>query len=254
MRRDPILAITALLTLVVSAAHAQTLADSLTVTQTAVACASPPTLSSGTPLDALRVIGAQDTVLRSLFGPRDLLIINGGTAKGVQLGQQYFVRRRIGFGISYGDRSPHAVRTAGRIRIVAANDTTAIAIVDHSCDGIVSGDYLEPFIAPPVPPGTDRTDTSGALDFSSLGRVLFGDEERNTGGTDDYMLIDRGADQSIVPGVRFAIYRDLGVAGLPLASIGEATVVATAPTMALVRINLARDAVRSGDLVVPRKP
>ena len=253
MRRHSILS-TVLLTLAVSTAHAQIPADSLTLPQTLVACAPPPTTSRGTPSDALRVIGAQDTVPRSLFGPRDLLVINGGTAKGAQLGQQYFVRRRVGFGMVYGDRSPHTVRTAGWIRIVAANDTTAIAIVDHSCDGIVSGDYLDPFVAPAVPAGIDRPDTAGALDFSSLGRVIFGDEERTSGASGDYMLIDRGADRGVVPGSRFAIYRDLGVAGLPLASIGEAAVVATGPTMALVRINVARDAVRSGDFVVPRKP
>ncbi len=253
MRPHAILAATALLTLAASTVHAQAPADSLTPLQTSVACALPPATSSGPPADALLVIGAQDTVLRRLFNQRDLLIINGGSAKGVQIGQQYFVRRRDGFGITSANGSPHAVRTGGWIQIVAVNDTTAIATVEHSCDGMFEGDFLEPFVAPVVPPGADRADTSGTPDFASLGRVLYGDQERRTGAIGEYMLIDRGADQGVSPGAHFAVYRDLGAGGLPLASIGELTVVSIGPTMAVARINLARDAVQSGDFVVPRK-
>ena len=253
MRPQGILALTALLTLAASTAHAQPPADPLTPLQVSVACALPPATSSGPPDDALLVIGAQDTVPRRLFGQRDLLVVNGGSTKGVQLGQQYFVRRREGFGIAYANRSPHAVRTAGWIRVVAVNETTAIATVEHGCDGIFEGDFLEPFVAPVVPPGADRADTSGTPDFASLGRVLFGDQERHTGATGEYMVIDQGTDQGVSPGAHFAVYRDLGAGGLPLASIGELTVVSTAPTMAVARINLARDAVQSGDLVAPRK-
>ena len=253
MHRTRILAVTALLTLAASAAGAQAPADSLTPLQVSVACALPPATSTGAPAGALLVIGAQDTVPRGLFSQRDLLVVNGGSAGGVQLGQQYFVRRREGFGIAYANRSPHAVRTAGWIRIVAVNDTTAIAVVEHACDGIFEGDFLDPFVAPVIPPGADRADTSGTLDFGSLGRVLFGDQERRTGATGEYMVIDRGADQGVSPGAHFAVYRDLGAGDLPLASIGELTVVSTGPTLAVARINLARDAVQSGDFVVPRK-
>ena len=253
MHRQRILAVTALLTLAASGARAQAPADSLTPLQLSVACALPPATNTGAPADALLVIGAQDTVPRRLYSQRDLLVVNGGSAGGVQLGQQYFVRRREGFPIPYADRSPHAVRTVGWIRIVAVNDTTAIAFVEHACDGILGGDFLDPFVAPVIPPGSDRADTSGTLDFGSLGRVLFGDHERRTGAIGEFIVIDRGADQGVSPGARFAVYRDLGAGELPLAAIGEVTVVSTSPTLAVARINRARDAVRSGDFVVPRK-
>ncbi|PYR31128.1 MAG: hypothetical protein DMF92_06430 [Acidobacteria bacterium] len=248
-----ILAAIALLTVGVSATHAQSPPDSLSPLQIALACAPPPATSSGTPAGKLRVIGAQDSSPRSLFGQSDLLVISGGTEKGMQLGQQFFLRRRSSFGTAAGDRAPRLIRTAGWLRIVAANDVTAIATVEYGCDGILVGDYLEPFVVPVVPAGADRADTSGELDFTSLGRVLAGDEERLGGGTGEYMLIDRGEDQGVSPGARFAVYRDLRVGGLPLSAIGEVTVVSTGPTMAVVRINQARDAVQSGDWVVPRR-
>ena len=41
------------------------------------------------------------------------------------------------------------------------------------------------------------------------------------------MLIDWGQEQGLTPGARFAIYRDVGVAGVPLASVGEGVVIST---------------------------
>ena len=41
------------------------------------------------------------------------------------------------------------IHTTGWLRIVAVNDTTAIAQIEHVCDGVIAGDYLEPFVAPP---------------------------------------------------------------------------------------------------------
>src|SRR4029077_2162813 len=67
--------------------------------ETAVACAQPPTLGARHE-GALRIIGAQDSTLRALFGSRDLLVVDGGTQAGVTLGQQFFVRRAIRFGLS----------------------------------------------------------------------------------------------------------------------------------------------------------
>ncbi len=253
MQPQRIFVVTALLALAASAARAQAPADSLTPLQLSVACALPPATSTGPPADAFRVIGTQDTVPRALFGERDLLVLNGGSTKGVQLGQQFFIRRREGFGLAYANRSPHAVRTAGWIRVVAVNETTAIATVEHGCGAIMEGDYLDPFVAPSVPPGSDRADMSGTPDFEALGRVLFGDQERRAGATGEYMMIDQGTDQGVSPGAHFAVYRDLGPSGFPLASIGELTVVSTGQTLAVARITRARDAVQSGDFVVPRK-
>jgi hypothetical protein len=63
----------------------------------ATACAPPPSLDDAPP-HALRIIGSQDPTPRSLFGDRDLLVVSGGTSAGVQLGQQFFIRRTMTFG------------------------------------------------------------------------------------------------------------------------------------------------------------
>ena len=217
----------------------------------AAACAPPPSLDAP-PAKPLRVIATQDTTPRSLAGDRDLIVISGGTLAGVQLNQAYYVRRPIRFGTS---SSGHAlgVKTLGWIRIVAANDATAIAAVEHACGGIIERDYLVPFVAPVLPAGADRDDATGEPDFASLGRVIVGSEDRQAAGAGDFVLIDRGASQGIAAGMRVAIYRDVRTPGLPLASVGDAVVISVGPAIALTRITRARDAVLSGDYVAVRK-
>jgi hypothetical protein len=234
--------------------------EKLSPIQLSIACSIPPqTVVPGAA--ALHVIGAQDTIPRTAFAERDLLVIDAGTAKGVQLGQQYFVRRTVRPGLLTG-LTRKAVHTTGWLRIVAANDTTAIASVTYTCSAIEAGDYLDPFVAPPALGDLATVDRSVPPDFKDMGRVLFGDEEHATAAAGDYMLIDRGMDKGLTPGARFAIYRDvhrwmrdgysMALGQLPLASIGEGVVVATGETMSVLRIVSARDAVYRGDYVVPR--
>ena len=216
----------------------------------AVACAPPPTFDL--PGEPLRIIGAQDIVARSEFGSRDLLVVNGGTTAGVALGQQYYVRRANRFGLDYTGQGRGA-RTAGWIRIVAVNASTAIASLDHLCGPMGQGDYLEPFVAPVVPAGADRDEAPGEPDFNAMGQIVSGNENRSAMGPGDFMLIDRGSDQGMAPGNRLALYRAIGGAGMPLASLGEAVVISTSAKMSLTRITRTRDAVRSGDYFVPRR-
>ncbi len=215
----------------------------------AAACA-PRAATAPPPIDALRLLGVQDSVGRQLFGAGDLVIIGGGRARGVELGQQFFVRRPA---LGPGRRGPLPVTTAGWIRVVAVDDTTAIALVDFACDGLMTGDHLEAYVAPALPLDADRTDTQGELDFSAPGRVLFGDNERTAGGTGDFMVTDVGETKGAAPGMRFAIYRNMNVPGLPLTVVGEAIVVFADAETSVVRLTRTRDAIYSGDLLIPRR-
>jgi len=232
-------------------AGAQPAGAVLSPLETVVACAPPPTLD-GAPDGALHIIGTQDSVPRTVFGARDLIIVDGGEKAGIRLGQQFFVRRANRFGM-YGTGHGLGAKTLGWLHIVAVNESTAIAQVDHLCDAMIRMDYLEPFVAPAVPAGLDAADATGDPDFGALGQIILGDGERTSLGGGDFALIDRGSEQGVTPGQRLAVYRDLGVAGMPLTSICEATVVSTSNGVALARITRVRDGVRSGDYVVPRK-
>jgi hypothetical protein len=215
----------------------------------AIACSPPPSLD-GAPPQALRIVGSQDTTPRNLFGDRDLLVIGGGTAAGVQLGQQFFIRRTMTFG---GNQISRGAKTLGWLRVVAVNESTAIARVDEVCGGIMLDDYLVPFVPPEIPPAAESTNTAGQPDFTTLGRIVVGNEDRSTVGAGEFTLIDWGKTQGVVPGARFAIYRNVGANGLPLVSIGEGVVISMGANLALTRITQSRDAVYGGDLVAFRR-
>jgi len=244
------LAFVTIVTLAVAAAAGAQPADrQLSALEVAVACAPPPTIEI--PTDAPRVVGAQDTIPRFVYEARDLLVLSKGAQAGLQLGQKYYIRRPM---FSDPDRKhPHSLLTLGWLSVVAVNDTTAIGSLDHFCDGISPGDYLEPFTAPAVPAIAERDEAGGELDFSMLGRVVSGTQDHRSIAIGSLMLIDVGADQGVRLGARFAVYRDMRTDGMPLISVGDAIVVSTGKAMSLARITRSRDAVVAGDYVVPRK-
>ena len=250
MRRSRFVLAAIVVTCSAGAAHAQAAGTALSSFAVAVACAPPPS-NDAAPPNALRIIGSQDALPRRLFSNRDLLVIGGGTSAGVQLGQRFFVRRTMIFG--GGNRSPRSARTLGWLRVVAVNESTAIALVDHVCGGIEVSDYLEPFVEPVVSADMEKDETPGQPDFTTLGHIVVGNESRGAAGIGDFVLIDWGQAQGLTAGARFAIYRDVGVDGLPLTSIGEGVVISASHTMALTRVTRARDAVFSGDYIALRR-
>jgi hypothetical protein len=237
-------------------AWSQNTEPAMTPAQIAAACA-PPAVQTGTP-HALRIVSSQDTVPRTVYGPRDLLIVNGGTDAGIQLGSAFYVRRSSGTGAVYGMPADSDVITDGWIRIVAVNDSSSIARIERSCGAVFSGDYLEPFEAPPV---VTVADSPFDPDFSSLARVVGGANGHTVVGINELMVIDRGSEDGVQPGARFAIYRDMTAgdpllaapSGTPLAAIGEAVVLNAAGKRSVVRVVRARDAILSGDYAAPAK-
>ena len=139
----------------------------LSSAEIAAGCA-PPVADTQAPRD-LRIIGAQTVSPRSTYDNLDLLIVNGGTEAGVQLGARFYIRRPLQFGSGRLIGAPVEVVTDGWIRIVAANEDTAIASVEYSCGAIFQGDYLEPFNTPEMPEGRDD---AGEPDSDSPARVV----------------------------------------------------------------------------------
>ena len=214
MRSRGVLVLSAIVVLGHAASVYAQSAPALSAADVAVACAPSLTVvPERPPVHNLRIVGAQDTVPRTLFGKRDLVVISGGTSEGVQLDQRYAIRRAFVFGRSSKGQL-QTIHTTGWLRIVAVNDMTAIAQVEQVCDGVIAGDYLEPFVAT-APLSASSGSAPANLDFSSLGRVLFGDEERRIAAPGDFMMLERGG-AAIAPGTRVAVYRDLQTTGVPL--------------------------------------
>jgi hypothetical protein len=227
-----------------------------------MACA--PMSLPAAPVPGMRVI-AGNVPGRFLFGPGDGVVINAGTAQGLQKGQQYFVRRyvRDKFTPMAADFVPHSVHTAGWVTIVDTRNDLSVATVTHACDGILQGDYLEPFVDPVYPAAA----LAGAPDFEHPARLVMGDERRQSGAAGSLMLMNRGSDHDVRAGQTVTIYRETtvnpsaydapmkgqkhqGSARVtgPILEVGRGTVLSVRPQTSLIRIDSSREAVYLGDL------
>jgi hypothetical protein len=200
------------------------------------------------PTARLHVTGSLDPERHISFANGQTITIDAGTASGVGLGQEYFVRRLSRrFGVRGPDADhPVSVHTVGWVKILAADAHTATATITHMCDAMLVGDYLEPFAAPVA-----QTVHDGGIHYENLGHITGGDEDRNTAGINQYMTIDRGTDHGVRLGARFVILRDKHEG--PLIEIGEGVVLQAKPLTATVQITRARDAVYVGDYVAIAK-
>ena len=206
-----------------------------------IACA--PMSLPAPPVPALRVVGGYIHG-RIMFGPGEPLVINAGAAQGIQRGQRYFVRRatKDRFTPPSADFVANGIHTAGTVTIVDVQDKMAIATVTQSCDGIIEGDYLEPFVDPVIP----TLASESMPDFEHPARIVMADERRQMGYAGLVMLMNRGSDNGVRPGQAVTIYRETRSG--PTMMIGEATVLSVAPQVSVVRIESSRDAVFIGDL------
>ena len=208
-----------------------------------IACA--PLSLPAPPTPALRVSGGY-VHGRIMFGPGEPLVINAGSAQGIEPGQQYFVRRyvRDRYSPVSAEFHPNSIHTAGWVTIVNVQERTAVATVTHACDGVIEGDYLEPFTSPVVPAPA----AAAQPDFAHPGRIVMADEKRQMGYAGLVMLFDRGSEHGVRAGQVITIYREAPKGDGPTQIIGEATVLNVYPRSSVVRIDASKDAIFLGDL------
>jgi len=215
----------------------------------ALACA--PTMVFEAPPTPLRITGGQDSFVRRVFQPGDLVTLNAGTDNGIEVGQEYYVRRvQVTGGRAVTRETPGMIRTAGWIRVYAVDDRMALATITHACDTIEADDYLEPFVLPTVAAVSAEKPKAQRGNY---GRVLLGTDRRASFGLGDFFIVDRGSKHGVEPGAQFVIYRDKRQPESFLYELGEAVAVDVKPETSTLRVTLSRDALSAGDFVAIRK-
>jgi hypothetical protein len=214
----------------------------------ALACA--PTLAFEPPTAPLRVTGGQDSFVRRSFHPGDLLTINAGTQQGVEVGDEYYVRRtQVRGNERVSRRAPATIRTTGWIRVYAVDELMSLATITHACDSIEIDDFLEPFAVPVVPEPGPRP----KAERDNYGRVIIGSDRRVSFGRGDFMIVDRGTNHGVTPGMQFVVYRDKRQPENFLYELGEAIAVDVKAETSTVWVTLSRDAFSVGDYVAMRR-
>lgn len=216
----------------------------------AIGLACAPTVVWGAPEVTMRVTGGQGTVNRRIYAQGDLITINAG-ASTVEVGQEFFVRRPLlARGARMSSKRPTTIRTVGWVRVYAVEDTMSLVTVTHGCDTIEVGDYLEPFVLPQLPP---TSEVRSKPERDNYGEVLMGTDRRTSFGERDYVVINRGSQDGITPGMNLVFYRNTQRPDNFLFNLGEAVVLDVQGTTATVIVTVARDAIETGDLVAMRK-
>jgi hypothetical protein len=197
--------------------------------------ACSPTLVYEAPPTPLRITGGQDSFVRRTFQPGDLITINAGTDNGIEVGQEFFVRRVVATSLGRISRAnPATIRTAGWIRIYAVDRRMSLATITHACDTIDVDDYLEPYVVPQVPAISAEVLPAQRENY---GRVVIGNDRRQTFGRGEYFIVDR----------------DHRRTGNFLFELGEAVAVDVKSESATLQATVTRDAFIVGDWVALRK-
>jgi hypothetical protein len=198
------------------------------------------------PSSSIVVAEGRDAKKR-LFGTGDALVIRGGTAQGLRVGNEYFVRRVVPDRYSEPLKGvfPVSVHTTGMVQILETQAEVAVAIITHACDGVIEGDYLEKFEMPLAPSNQVGT----APDYTRPAHLILGDDRRQLASPGHFMVLDRGSDHGIRPGQKLTIFRTTLNGAGPVATIGSATVYTVQPETSIVKIESSLDAVYVGDLV-----
>ena len=186
---------------------------------------------------------------RLMFGPGDAMFLSGGSGQGLKPGQQYYVRRIVNDQFTPGMTDkihPYAVHTAGWVEVVSANENVAVAEVRQSCDGILIGDFLEPFTDPVLP---EPAAVQGEPDYTHPARIVLADERQQSASAGMLMLIDHGSDDGLRAGQSVTIFRETLSGAGPNYRVGLGEILNVRPETSLIRINSSRDAVYIGDLV-----
>lgn len=183
----------------------------------------------------------------------DIVYVDGGSAKGLAAGEQFSAvlpMQRITHPVT-GQPFGRYYHYLGRIRLLSVQETTAIAEIVESCEGLVVGSYLKPFEAQPVPIG--RTSLMRPPNFPTTAEklkdapvILFAQHGISALGVDHVVQIDRGSEDDLTPGDIFTIYRE-NREGLPPVVLGELAVLAVQEHSAVAKIIESRYTIYIGD-------
>jgi hypothetical protein len=182
-----------------------------------------------------------------LYVRNDEVIIEGGTAEHLSVGQNLVVRRT--FRVPGNPQGATGEHTAGVLQIVSTSEHAAVGVVIYACDELMQGDWLAAFNPEPV----RAAEPAGTPAFDDAARILFGDTGQIVGAPGRLMVIDRGRNHGLQPGQRLTLFRRSAAGSRARSIVGDAIVVAVRFESATIRIVGATDVIEFGDWAAPQR-
>jgi hypothetical protein len=201
---------------------------------------SAPAKSFGTVL-------SRRSAANGLYAKGDELVIDGGRVNGLEVGNNFVVRRT--YRIEWDPRTETGEHTAGLVSLVAVDEQTSVAVVIYACDEIMPGDRLASFTPEPL----RAPAPIGKPDYRRAVRILFPDIGQMLGAPRRMLVIAGGAEAGIRVGQRVTLFRRRQSGGNRLVLVGDAVVVAVRLDSATIRVEHVTDAVFAGDWAAPQR-
>jgi hypothetical protein len=198
----------------------------------------------------LKIVGAEREYEKKMSSDSDVIYLNKGKDGGVEPGEIFLALEIKEHLPGYG---PIAFKK-GRARIQFVADTTAVAVVEHSCDGVSQGNYLIPFEAKEGMAGKDLGyDVFPVEAEGARGRLVYLQGNLKQIGSGHWALIDLGAEKGVQVGQQLILYRRIRD-DLPVQILGNCLVIDVQSRTSTVKILSCRDVLQKGDLVMERPP
>lgn len=201
-----------------------------------------------------RIVAAEYEDSRDMLGIGDVVYSDVGSREGLMAGQVFWVIRpghQVYKADSITDVVGRHYATPGRVKVVCAQETTAILEFFESCEPAYIGDLLIPFEPIPIPlvrasaPLTQCDRPSGKV----TGQIVSVKDRATPVGTDSVVFLDLGEEQGLYPGDFLTIYRNRAAGGEIRTLLGEAAVLWTKPRTCVAKVTSMVDSMRVGDFV-----
>jgi len=180
------------------------------------------------------IASAERIDFQDSFSEGDVVYIDGGVEQGVAAGDRFFVLNRIRplkrlvadpkLGKVFSNETLGIVYSkVGQIKVLCAQENTAIAEITYACDPIDVGNVLQPFRPIPVPLVIEP-DWSTRCDVPNgkpIGRIIYTRDDQLEIGGGWLVFVDLGAAVGVYPGQFATIFRDNPVKGMPRLVMGE---------------------------------
>ncbi|HVR28304.1 MAG TPA: LysM domain-containing protein [Thermoanaerobaculia bacterium] len=226
-----------------------------------------------------QIVGSEYEFLKPTFeyrGARAPIQARFGAADtvkyGLSLGDIVYLDRGDSGGLSPGDvltavEPEHVVKHPltgkpvgrfhsynGRVLVLAVQEETAIGEIVQSCDPIIIGSTLRPFVPEPVPserrqPMRPQTDPSSREALANAATIVFAKDRLVTLGQDHVVFIDRGEENDLVPGDVLTVYR-VPASNLPPLVLGEIAILSVRPYTSVAKVVTSRHPMYVGDLAL----
>jgi hypothetical protein len=218
------------------------------------------------------IVSAELVDSKDSFFQGDIVYLGAGATSGIAAGQEYWIVRPGRTVFRWGSITEavgHIDNTPGRLRILCAQEETAIGEIVLSCSDIRIGDAVLPFEPIPIPlvrrtvPLTSCDPVTGKV----TGHIVDTYDHGTPIATTTVVYLDVGELDGVMPGDFFAVYRyptnvttqvALGEVGAaPTTSaydsirtmLGEAAILSTRKTTSVAIITSMRDTMYAGDRI-----